>query len=132
MAALRLWLFFPLNVVLTLDPSKLSHYVEIIAQRFPLPTSYAEQILRELGPPHPPPAALMALERPEPDWPAVQHSIAQAIQLAATPQRTDRLFPGDIETFRSGGPASVAVPPESCTHCTSPVSVGSRSWRTGW
>src|SRR5581483_6885764 len=103
LAALRLWLFFPLNVVLTLDPSKLSHYVEIIAQRFPLPTSYAEQILRELGPPHPPPAALMALERPEPDWPAVRHSIAQAIQLAATPQRTDRLFPGDIETFRSGG-----------------------------
>ena len=103
LAALRLWLFFPLNVVLTLGPGKLSHYVEIIAGRFPVPAGYAEKILRDMRPRHLAPAAVTALDQPQPDWSTVRHSIARAIQLSATPQRTDRLFPGDIETFDSGG-----------------------------
>ncbi|MBO4209292.1 class III lanthionine synthetase LanKC [Micromonospora echinofusca] len=37
------------------------------------------------------------------DWPALRAQLSRAILASATPERTDRLFPGDIEQFRSGG-----------------------------
>ncbi|QHF97875.1 hypothetical protein DEH18_33075 [Streptomyces sp. NHF165] len=42
---------------------------------------------------------------PERDtWPALRDALAQGIRAAATPQRLDRLFPGDAEQFlRTGG-----------------------------
>jgi len=36
-------------------------------------------------------------------WPRIRRSIAGAILASATPDRDDRLFPGDIEQFSSGG-----------------------------
>jgi hypothetical protein len=45
-------------------------------------------------------------ERPEldaGDWPATRERLARAILVSATPERDDRLFPGDIEQFRLGG-----------------------------
>ncbi|GAA5199249.1 hypothetical protein GCM10023322_74480 [Rugosimonospora acidiphila] len=37
------------------------------------------------------------------DWPGIRARLARAILASATPDRSDRLFPGDIEGFRLGG-----------------------------
>jgi serine/threonine protein kinase len=104
-AALTLWLFLPLNVVLTLDPGKLTDYIEVIRKRFALPERYLDRIREHLTPAGAPlaTAAANAEWGPDTDWQAVRDSIAAAIVTSATPNRTDRLFPGDIDTFAVGG-----------------------------
>lgn len=36
-------------------------------------------------------------------WPAVREALSRAILASATPERDDRLFPGDVDQFRTGG-----------------------------
>jgi serine/threonine protein kinase len=103
-AALRLWIFLPLNTLLELAPSKLPGLVDFIERRFDLPAGYGASILHELAPEGPVSTTSGTdLDQPEPDWKAVRESIAAAILASATPHRQDRLFPGDIEQFRVGG-----------------------------
>ncbi|ASR34555.1 serine/threonine protein kinase [Prauserella marina] len=123
LAALRLWLFLPLSALFELAPAKLPEWVRFVEDRFPLPNGYGESILATLrrgtrekddrdregravgrgtiG--HRTTAPVTVLDDPEPDWNLVRKSIAQAILTSATPERPDRLFPGDIEQFRLGG-----------------------------
>ncbi|WP_158884580.1 class III lanthionine synthetase LanKC [Amycolatopsis anabasis] len=105
LAALRLWLFLPLNPLLELAPAKLHSLVEFVRRRFPLPAEYADSILSRLSPrgQDAPAPVTTELDQPEPDWDVVRKSIAEAILASATPEREDRLFPGDIEQFRVGG-----------------------------
>ncbi|WP_433269954.1 class III lanthionine synthetase LanKC [Actinosynnema sp. CS-041913] len=104
LAALRLYVFLPLNAVIELAPVKLRTHVEFIRRRFGLPDEYCDRILDVLTPRVDPPAQVgTALDEPEPDWKVVRKSIAAAIVASATPQRTDRLFPGDVEQFEVGG-----------------------------
>lgn len=105
LAALKLWLFLPLNAVLELSPAKLKQHVHVIQQRFGLTDEYCQQIVDVLMPRVDPPEepAFTAFDDPEPDWTVVRKSIATAILHSATPQRQDRLFPGDIEQFEVGG-----------------------------
>lgn len=98
-AALALWLFLPLNVVLTLDRSKLAGYLDVVRDRFGLSEDYLTRISDHLAPKLTPVADPVDWT----DWPAVRDSIAGAIVRSATPERTDRLFPGDIDTFAIGG-----------------------------
>jgi hypothetical protein len=101
LAALKLTLFLPLAVVLELAPDKLIDYLTFINTRFPLPAHYAAGIRGQLttrttlvrtpaAVPHPAAA----------DFPAL---LSTAIRASATPHRADRLYPGDIEQFTSGG-----------------------------
>jgi hypothetical protein len=115
LGALRLWMFLPLNTMLTLSPEKLDGYVRFVRQRFALPAGYGEQVLGALSPrPAPPapvsPGPVAELERASldadpaaTDWDAVRKAVAEAILASATPERQDRLFPGDIEQFEVGG-----------------------------
>jgi serine/threonine protein kinase len=109
LAALRLWLFLPLNTILELAPGKLDGMVELIERRFRLPAGYGDSIRAQLAPRtsgRTAPAvssALREIEAPDPDWSVVRKSIAEAILASATPRRTDRLFPGDPEQFQVGG-----------------------------
>ncbi|GAB3000574.1 serine/threonine protein kinase [Amycolatopsis acidiphila] len=98
LAALGLWMFLPLNALLELAPGKLPGLLGFVRRRFGLPEDHAAGLLR----PGIPPAAT-ELDQPEPDWALVRKSIATAILAGATPERTDRLFPGDIEQFQVGG-----------------------------
>ncbi|GAA2675546.1 MULTISPECIES: class III lanthionine synthetase LanKC [Actinosynnema] len=100
LAALRLYVFLPLNAVVELSPAKLRSHVGFVRRRFDLPEEYCAAIERGLS------AAAHAptpLDEPEPDWSVVRKSIAAAILSSATPDRTDRLFPGDVEQFEVGG-----------------------------
>jgi hypothetical protein len=99
-AALKLWVFLPLNAMLELAPDKVGGLIDFIERRFPLPDGYADSIRAEL---RPGPALTTALDDPSPDWAAVRADLGRAVLASATPDREDRLFPGDIETFRVGG-----------------------------
>jgi tRNA A-37 threonylcarbamoyl transferase component Bud32 len=105
LAALRLWLFLPLNTLLELAPAKLHGLVDFIERRFDLPDGYGASILRELEPRTG--AAVVPqhteLDHERPDFNVVRKSIAEAILASATLERLDRLFPGDIDQFRLGG-----------------------------
>ncbi|MET9231224.1 class III lanthionine synthetase LanKC [Lentzea sp. NPDC003310] len=105
LAALKLWIFLPLNAVLELAPAKLRQHVHVIADRFGLDGDYQRQILDVLTPRVDPPAdpAFTAFDDEQPDWAVVRKEIAAAILHSATPHRGDRLFPGDIEQFETGG-----------------------------
>ncbi|CAM03499.1 protein kinase-like protein [Saccharopolyspora erythraea NRRL 2338] len=100
LAALKLWMFLPLNPLLELSPGKLAGFVDIVERRFPLPAGFGDQIRRELLGTE---AAVTELDNAVPDWGVVRKGLAEAILCTATPEREDRLFPGDIEQFRVGG-----------------------------
>ena len=100
LAALKLWIFFPLTVMLTLDPGKITGYLHTVRTRFPVPADYTESIRRHMQPTTTTQrGGDTELDRPEPDWQRAAGAIATAITASATPDRTDRLFPGDIDAF---------------------------------
>ncbi|MER7708077.1 class III lanthionine synthetase LanKC [Kitasatospora sp. NPDC097605] len=115
LAALRLWLFYPLVQLTALDPEKAGRLADAVERRFPVPPGYTAEIRRHLGrspqdgrTPRPELEAGRAetralLEAPVADWPAIRDSLAAGIAAAATPERADRLFPGDVAQFTHGG-----------------------------
>ncbi|MDK0519568.1 class III lanthionine synthetase LanKC [Streptomyces sp. ML-6] len=43
------------------------------------------------------------LRGPAPDWPGIRERLVAGIRVGATPDRTDRLYPGDLTGFTTGG-----------------------------
>ncbi|MFB7615654.1 class III lanthionine synthetase LanKC [Kitasatospora sp. NPDC056181] len=115
LAAIRLWLFLPLAQLPALDPGKADELADAIERRFPVPPGYTDDIRRFLGPsaeagrtPRPDVGrrraeACALLTAPVPDWPRIRDSLARGIAGTATPDRPDRLFPGDVAQFTHGG-----------------------------
>ncbi|GAB3138361.1 class III lanthionine synthetase LanKC [Amycolatopsis stemonae] len=106
LAAFRLWFFLPLTTLLELSPAKLRGYADFVQRTFDVPEGYADAIVAGLAPrsePASPAITTTELDTPRPDWALVRKQVAAAILASATPHRTDRLFPGDIEQFRLGG-----------------------------
>lgn len=107
LAILKVWLFVPLTSLVGLAPDKLTELVGIAVQEFDLPADFAGSVRSGVtaGPP-----ADTGVTAPHTGWPRtpqdagdVLASMAAAIGGSATPERVDRLFPGDPEQFRSGG-----------------------------
>ncbi|WP_330239806.1 class III lanthionine synthetase LanKC [Streptomyces sp. NBC_00525] len=110
LAALRLWLLFPLTNLSELDPGRASRYADVAEHRFGLTPGSLDPLRRELAPAGPDrtPEALRTpaatdLAAPAPDWAAARRSMAEAVLLSATPERTDRLFPGSVRQFHTDG-----------------------------
>ncbi|ONK14706.1 class III lanthionine synthetase LanKC [Streptomyces sp. MP131-18] len=111
LACLRLALFLPMTTLLAVDPAKAAHLARVAAREFPdVPGAFFDEAVAEIeGRPGtevgtPPRAA-----PPSPgDWPAARDSMARAILASATPERDDRLFPGDIAQFAPGGGLGLA------------------------
>ncbi|ROT29766.1 class III lanthionine synthetase LanKC [Micromonospora sp. HM5-17] len=123
LACLRLALFLPLTQLVRLAPAKAAHLAEIIGTHFPVPRDFLARAVEEIvghrptgpdraattgpdrirrtGRPDPVPGAAFAAGRR--GWPGLRAQLAGAILASATPDRDDRLFPGDIAQFRSGG-----------------------------
>ncbi|ALG12111.1 hypothetical protein AOZ06_39280 [Kibdelosporangium phytohabitans] len=110
LASLRLSLFLPLTAVLPFDAAKAGMLVTSIERRFPIrPGFFADTIdvLRDRR------SACVAtnraarlaneLDSDELNWPALRDSVRDGILASATPDRADRLFPGDIEQFNHNG-----------------------------
>ncbi|WP_158690164.1 class III lanthionine synthetase LanKC [Streptomyces sp. MspMP-M5] len=114
LAATALWVFLSTAPVLrTRDPGKTELFLQVLADRFGAPDSFVAGLRRDLRPAggtsgttadrgHR--TGLQALGDPQPeDWTHLRRSLAEGILATATPQRPDRLFPGDVEQFRTGG-----------------------------
>ncbi|WP_316519680.1 class III lanthionine synthetase LanKC [Kitasatospora brasiliensis] len=117
LAALRLYLFLPLNNLLALDSGKAELAAREISARYPVAPGFgaevAEALHRAAGgklPPgaterrtdterEAPPAWPQAPSADTEAWRPVLDSLAAGILATATPERTDRLFPGDVEQF---------------------------------
>ncbi|MFJ5680072.1 class III lanthionine synthetase LanKC [Streptomyces sp. NPDC093097] len=111
MGILRLWLFMPLVPMLTLDRDKVHDLIDAMEENFPVPAEYVEAIRAGLGKHVPRTKAVQAgIGRPPvriqgeaTDWPRLLDSMAAAIKTSATPEREDRLFPGDVRQFSHVG-----------------------------
>ncbi|GAB2521461.1 class III lanthionine synthetase LanKC [Nocardiopsis aegyptia] len=114
LACIKLALFLPVTVLLTLDARSAPRLVEEVEQRFPVPEGWGEGVLADidLGP------STWAGTEPEmershelilgggerrPDWPALEEAVGRGVWANATPHRNDRLFPGDVGQFDFGG-----------------------------
>jgi hypothetical protein len=100
LACMKLALFLPMTNLLGLHRLKARHFAAIIRERFPVPEGWLDDAVDMIAPPefdYEPPRA-----DPD-DWPGVRDMICRAITASATPERDDRLFPGDVQQFESGG-----------------------------
>lgn len=105
LACLRLFLFLPLTTLLGLDRSKATELAGVIAEHFPVPQAFLDEAVRVItGDRTATPASRMlpGLEPGPPDWPRLRDALAGAVLTSATPERDDRLFPGDIAQFATG------------------------------
>ncbi len=110
LAAIRLSLFLPYTELLRWDPDKAEELIEAVRRRFPVPLGWAAAVRHGIH--VPPPGVDGNAEHgwrehcwPRhglPRWEALRSSIAAGINASATPERGDRLFPGDPAQFDSG------------------------------
>ncbi len=115
LACLRLYAFLPLTDLIALDVGKARHLADEIADNFPVPPEFLNEAVDTIIAAHMPEARQARVSRSslsiEPDslgWQALRESMARAILTSATPERDDRLFPGDIKQFDTGGGLNVA------------------------
>ena len=109
LACLRLYMFLPLTSMFAFDRTKARHLAAEIATLFPVPEGYLDEAATTIVSAGRPDgigtgAPVWDLLAPDVDgWPAARASIVAAIRASATPERDDRLFPGDIKQFQTGG-----------------------------
>ncbi|CAL9497310.1 putative SapB synthase [Streptomyces sp. enrichment culture] len=100
LGCLRLALFAPVAAVLPWGPEKVTEALELVRARFPVPADFAETVRRDLGLPETPGEPSPGVWHGDPaEWPRLRDALAEGIAGTATPDRTDRLFPGDAEQF---------------------------------
>ncbi|KUL22558.1 class III lanthionine synthetase LanKC [Streptomyces regalis] len=106
LACLRISLFMPLTSLIELDRSKAGQLAREATRLFPVPARFLDEAVRTVTGNGGTAAGADDEPRLEPDhsgWLRARHSIVAAILAAATPERQDRLFPGDIEQFTVTG-----------------------------
>lgn len=111
LACLRLALFLPLTSLLVLDRAKAAHLAAVVAEQFPVPRQFLDEAVEEIlscapqgapGGRRPAPAGPYLPVEPR-DWSAARASMSAAVRASATPDREDRLVPGDIAQFANPG-----------------------------
>lgn len=111
LACLRLALFLPLTSLLVMDRAKAAHLAAVAAEQFPVPRRFLDEAVEEIlsGVPQgapgdrvPAPAGPYLPVEPR-EWPAARTSMTAALRASATPDREDRLVPGDIAQFATAG-----------------------------
>ncbi|MGH3877966.1 MAG: class III lanthionine synthetase LanKC [Actinophytocola sp.] len=99
LACLRLALFLPMTNLLGLHRIKARHFAEIIGAHFPVPAEFLDRAVDVIVPPGTPALPVPSFD----DWPGIRDELAKSILASATPDRDDRLFPGDPAQFAVGG-----------------------------
>lgn len=116
LACLRLAVFAPLTPLLRFGAPQAERLIRGVERRFPLPAGYGQRLraglARPASAPTPPGIDWPADSPADPGWPPltdstgwdrVLDSMRDAIVRAATPERSDRLFPGDPRQFAEQG-----------------------------
>lgn len=113
LACLYLNLFAPqTTIALLIHRPKVNQLADLIIETFPVPAEVVRRAAKtilgdeadgkpdEIGP----------LPMPgESEWPEVRDAMHRAILASATPERDDRLFPGDVAQFDGGGGINIAT-----------------------
>ncbi|MGW7076012.1 class III lanthionine synthetase LanKC [Streptomyces sp. NPDC054866] len=127
LACLRLALFLPITTLLAVDRGKAAHLATVIASQFPdVPKEFLDGAVAEIERGGQEQAGAKGAARltsqvaskvtsevaaplvDVADWPYSRDSMVKAILASATPERDDRLFPGDIAQFTDGGGLGLA------------------------
>jgi hypothetical protein len=103
LACLRLALFLPMTNLVGLHRPKARELARVIADRFPVPAAFLAAGVDVILPPDTPAVPAPRIEPDPAGWPRLRDELARAIVASATPERDDRLFPGDVEQFSVGG-----------------------------
>jgi tRNA A-37 threonylcarbamoyl transferase component Bud32 len=124
LACLRLAMFMPLTTLFALERDKAAQLAVVIAALFPVPGEFLDEAVREITPGAVEPAGHVTGSAGVPGepgdavagdaaaagdvgggprWDRLAADLVGAIRTSATPDRTDRLFPGDIDQFRVPG-----------------------------
>ncbi|GGK78662.1 serine/threonine protein kinase [Planomonospora parontospora subsp. parontospora] len=103
LACLCIGLFAPqLMIMQMLDRGKAAQLAGLIKEAFPVPPEVVDDAVRTITGTEP--VASRPAPRPGHDaWPEVRDAMVRAILASATPDRDDRLFPGDPAQFEPGG-----------------------------
>lgn len=110
LACLRLYLFLPLTTLLLLDRGKAQRIAGAIAELFPVPREFLAEAVRVItgdsratsARPRSATGRGAALEPDADGWRRARDSMTRAILASATPERDDRLYPGDVKQFDTG------------------------------
>ncbi|MCM2428650.1 class III lanthionine synthetase LanKC [Streptomyces sp. RKAG337] len=109
LACLRLALFLPMTTLLVVDRDKAVHLADVIAEQFPVPREFLDEAVETITGTSPTTRGRTPYVPVEPaDWPRSRDSMVAAILASATPERDDRLFPGDVAQFSDGGGIGLA------------------------
>ena len=100
LACLRLALFLPLTAMLRLAPEKAFDFAAVIGEHFDVPKPFLTEAAATI--------TASTERRPHTPTETTMRGLADAIVASATPDRDDRLFPGDIEQFHPGGGLNLA------------------------
>jgi serine/threonine protein kinase len=103
LACLTFALFLPMTNLLGLHRLKARHFAEIITEHFPVPKEFFRSAVDMVVPPGTPHLPHPVIEPDRDKWPALRDDLVRAIHASATPERDDRLFPGDPQQFGVGG-----------------------------
>jgi tRNA A-37 threonylcarbamoyl transferase component Bud32 len=108
LSCMRLFLFLPLTTMFALDRTKSNDFAAVISELFPVPASFLDEAVKVItrgtqARLKDKPKVLTRLDPDRESWESIRKSLAGAILASATPDRDDRLFPGDIEQFETGG-----------------------------
>ncbi|MFD3402631.1 class III lanthionine synthetase LanKC [Kribbella sp. NPDC058693] len=112
LACIALGVYAPqATILLNLHPGKAFQLADMVADTFPVPRATLDDAVKTIvgpGKTHDPAMVDLALPG-EAEWTDVRDALTKAIVASATPERTDRLFPGDIAQFRDGGGIDLAT-----------------------
>ncbi|RZS44306.1 protein kinase-like protein [Herbihabitans rhizosphaerae] len=101
---LRVYLFTMLTPLTDLDRAKAVTLAAEACRDNAMPTEFADRFVAATHPAGATPAPDRAADLfADPSWPTIRDSLVAGILDSATPDRTDRLFPGSPQQFRTGG-----------------------------
>ncbi|GIG64973.1 class III lanthionine synthetase LanKC [Phytomonospora endophytica] len=103
LACLRLALFLPMTNLLWLHRPKARHFAEIITEHFPVDPAFLDAGVAVIAPPSAPAEETPVFDTDPAAWPRLRDQLAKGVLASATPERDDRLFPGDVQQFAVGG-----------------------------
>lgn len=122
LACLRLGLFAPqTTIALLMHRPKVRQLAELITETFPAARETVEEACATIlgaddaettqtAESTEAPATLERLPMPgEAEWPDLRDALQRAILASATPERDDRLFPGDVAQFEASGGINIAT-----------------------
>ena len=97
-------------MLLNLHPGKAFQLADMIAETFPVPRATLDEAVRTIVGAKRPASSRWRLALPgKAEWTDVRAALTKAIVASATPERDDRLFPGDIAQFQPGGGINLAT-----------------------